>query len=88
MADRVLRPGGEALLRFTVPSGLSADVSIYDVRGRLVRNLARIDHAEGEQTAVWNGDNRDGVPVASGFYFGVLRAGEAGHVSGKILVIR
>jgi len=88
MADQVLRPGGEAVLRFTVPSGLSADVSIYDVRGRLVRNLARIDHAEGEQAAVWNGDNRDGVPVASGFYFGVLKAGEAGHVSGKILVIR
>lgn len=62
-------------------------VRIYDVGGRLVRDLPLADVGEGVGTATWNGRDRDGRPVLSGIYFCRLNAGHQ-RITKRILRIR
>ncbi len=77
-----------ATVRFTVDGDMPAQVSIYDVSGRVVRNLVNLEHAKGDHAVVWNGENQYGTPVASGFYFCVLRAGQTRHLTKKLVLLR
>ncbi len=73
-------------IRFAVPAG-GGDVrlSIFDIRGRLVRSLVRGHRDGGTYTAVWNGDDQRGQRVASGTYFYRLEA--PGFTSTRKLVL-
>ena len=51
------------------------DVSIYSVRGELVRTLARGSQDASLNRLSWDGQNDQGLPVAAGAYFVVLRHG-------------
>jgi photosystem II stability/assembly factor-like uncharacterized protein len=57
---------GIVVLDCRLPSG-AAPISIYDVRGRLVRGLI------GTRRTIWDGCDRQGVPVPSGLYFARLK---------------
>ena len=61
----------------TVPTGErhTVKVSIYDVRGKLVRTLVNDELAAGPHSVVWNGRDDDGRNLASGIYFAKLTAG-------------
>ncbi len=55
-------------------------ITIYDIRGRVVRSLNLGHQVAGiyqnrSRAAYWDGRNAHGEPVASGVYFYVLRAG-------------
>jgi flagellar hook assembly protein FlgD len=60
------------MLRFTLPPGSRANLSVYDVGGRLVRRLARAVPGGGDHVVTWDGRARDGRAVAPGVYFGRL----------------
>jgi hypothetical protein len=62
-------------VRFTLPRGGRAVVSVYDIRGRLVRRLHEGELAAGEHTAVWDGRDRQGRQQPSGVYVARLEAG-------------
>ena len=64
-------PGREEIVfRYSVPHGGPVTVEVYDVRGRLVTELARRSAGDGvERSAVWSTDR-----VPSGVYFAVLQA--------------
>jgi hypothetical protein len=63
-------------IRYDVPvGGANVDLAIYDVAGRLVKRLAAGFQPPGAKTAVWDGHNDSGQPVASGVYFYRLSAG-------------
>ena len=51
-------------------------VSVYDVRGRLVSRVYDNSQPAGPHTVEWNGLARSGAPVAAGIYFMEVRAGE------------
>jgi len=73
---------GDLTVSFATYSGLGggagpAEVSLYDVRGRLVRTIARGDYAAGYHTAIWDGRDQRGRRVAAGVYF--LKARCAGQ---------
>jgi len=61
--------------RFAFGQRLSspADVSIYDVTGRLVRTLAAPSGTDGIE---WDGRDRAGMQAASGSYIARIRIGE------------
>ncbi len=68
-----------------IPYHLSKDteviLTIYDVRGSVVRTLALGHQPAGVyesrgRAAYWDGKNQIGEPVASGLYFYTLTAGE------------
>ena len=51
-------------------------IEICDVNGRLVRTLVDGYRPEGERSAVWDGTDEAGNPMATGVYFYRMRAGE------------
>ncbi|GJM43928.1 MAG: hypothetical protein DHS20C21_07700 [Gemmatimonadota bacterium] len=62
-------------LSFTLAKADAVTLAIYDVTGRLVREVIRDDLPEGEHTASWNGRDDAGLRVAGGPYFVRLMAG-------------
>jgi hypothetical protein len=63
-------------LRFELPQAAPVELSVYDVRGRLVRSLVDGETIPaGRHGVVWNGVDDAGRNVASGLYFYRLRAG-------------
>ncbi len=61
-------------------------VKIYNVRGELVRELARGKYAAGHHELVWNGRDDRGGAVASGVYFAEVRSGDAAELTRLTLV--
>lgn len=66
---KVTLPGG-------IGSGGSVDVSVYDVRGRLVRQLYVGASPASELLLRWDATDQGGSPVASGNYYARIRAGD------------
>lgn len=62
-------------VRFRAPVDERVTLQIYDVRGRLVRDLYEGPGTGDWQHEVWNGRTRDGVAAASGLYFIQLEDG-------------
>lgn len=57
-----------AEIRFVLVTPGPVKVSIYDLAGRLVRNLLQDDLERGEHRVRWDGFDRRGAPVSSGIY--------------------
>ena len=62
-------------------------ITIYDVRGRLVKKLEDRERSAGEYRVRWNGLNESGESVSSGVYFYVLRTGQV-TLSRKLVLLR
>lgn len=62
-------------IRFALEEPAFVDLAVYDLGGRLVRQLAQGQQPAGEHAAVWDGTDGSGREVASGTYFYSLRAG-------------
>ena len=60
-----------------MPSAGAADLAVYDVAGRQVRQLVRLSLPAGEHVTVWDGAGDDGRPVQAGVYFTRLKVGGA-----------
>lgn len=64
-------------------SKISSGVDIYNLRGQRVRHL----NAPGSHDLTWDGRDKGGNLCSSGVYFLRLQ-GKAGHILGKVLLIR
>ncbi len=63
-------------IRFSVPRRETVNLSVYDVHGRLIKNLiSNGNHDQGIYRIVWDGTNNAGQRVASGIYFSRMNAG-------------
>jgi hypothetical protein len=72
---------------FTLQRPGEVNVDVYDVRGRLVRELLGGHRGAGRHDVVWDGVDSRGVPSASGLYF--FRVRSAGRAwSGKMILAR
>ncbi len=81
---------GMTTIRFAIPSPSPVDLKIYDVRGRLVKdvlNSAAGAMAPGMHEVRWDGRDNNRHKVASGVYFYRL---SAGHLSAtrKMVMLR
>ena len=63
------------VLRFGLPEGGRARLTVHDVRGRLVRSLLDAERPAGEAEATWDGLDDRGRPAPSGAYEARLRCG-------------
>jgi C1A family cysteine protease len=77
----------DATISFVAPEPGAAEVSIYDLSGRLLRRMRAADCGSGTGCAVWDGRDRSGNAVASGVYFVRVTAGDL-SASGKIVLVR
>jgi hypothetical protein len=64
----------QVTVAYALARGGPARLSVHDLRGRLVADLASGVHAAGPHTATWNGVDHAGRTVPSGVYLAVLRA--------------
>jgi hypothetical protein len=63
-------------IAYGIPRGAGTarvTLSIYNTLGRRVKTLVDLDHGPGTYTAVWDGRDHHGHPVATGMYFYRLR---------------
>ena len=72
---------------FTVSAPTDARLSIYDLRGSLVKTLLDRTWCTGHREVTWTGHDEQGNPVCSGAYMAVLETGER-TVTRKILLAR
>ena len=75
------------LNREAVTAGTHLSISVFDVGGRLVREIYNRPVSESTVTAAWNGLDRRGLPVSSGVYLYVVKAGRE-ISTGKMLLLR
>jgi hypothetical protein len=76
---------GSFTLRFAQPREARASLSIYDVSGRLVRQVERGELTAGEHVVRWNGRDDAGGIVPAGIYF--LRLDVDGDLLTRRLVV-
>lgn len=69
-----------------VPEAGAVVVGIYDVEGRLVRQLVNGNLPAGRHALVWDGRDERGLSAASGLYLCRLQAGKAGDITRMTLV--
>jgi hypothetical protein len=62
-----------------------AKVSIYDLRGRLIKTFKSIPTINGTSTVTWNGSNSNNDMVSSGLYFSKITVGNE-SITKKIIL--
>jgi hypothetical protein len=63
---------GDAQFRFTLPSGIKADLTLYDAQGRVVRELHHGMTSTEYNISAWDGTDEKGGRVAPGIYMARL----------------
>lgn len=53
---------------YEIPKMGKVEVNIYDVNGRLIKNLVNENQQPGSYKIIWNGKNEKGIKVSSGLY--------------------
>lgn len=76
----------QTTIRFSLPTAGRAQLSVYDMSGRLVRTLVNEHLAAGEHAVPWLGRNDRGREVASGVYLYRLEAGGVAQSKAMVLV--
>ena len=76
-----------AALRFGLPRNAAVSIAIFDVTGRLVRELAGTQFAAGEHALTWDLCDSGGAPVSSGLLFVRMNADGLTR-TGRLVVVR
>lgn len=73
-------------IRFGLPRQMQINLSIYDVAGRLVKEVANGEFTAGYHHVSWDGNNNRQERVSEGVYFYVLRTDDQRLVKRMVLV--
>ena len=91
-SDVVLYPSipnparGSCLIRYALPEPFPVTLRVYDVSGRLVRELVRGERSAGSQSVSWDGRDVVGNLVASGVYLYRLEVSDKSWVKKTVLL--
>jgi hypothetical protein len=73
-------------IAFELPRQMTVSLHVFDVRGRLIRELIDGEiFSEGRHEVIWNGRDESGRKVASGTYFFRLEAGNDSETKRMVL---
>lgn len=74
---------------FTLDKSVEATISIYNIKGELVRTLPKVwADADAKTTVYWNGKDENGNTVKDGIYFYQLNVDGKPYKTNKLIVIR
>jgi hypothetical protein len=79
---------GEANVLYRIPQAAAVDVSIYDVTGHLVRNIATGAFPGGVRMVRWDGRDERGKPASAGIYLVRLVADSGIHQTKRLVLFR
>ena len=74
-----------SVLSYTLASSGTASLDVYDVSGRIVRNLVSGEQLSGTHSVTWAGDDSNGSPVPGGIY--LLRLTSGGETAVRSCVV-
>lgn len=74
-------------LSFALPRAEDVSIGIYDVAGRLVRELSNGRFDAGDHTVIWDGENGRGDRMPASVYFAGLRVGDR-WITREITILR
>jgi len=77
----------DVTISFALIERSDLDISIFNIKGQKVKNLASGRYEAGNYNMVWNGRNDNNQPVGSGVYFYRIVAGSE-TVQGKMLMLK
>ena len=63
-------------ISYYLPSSELVDITIYDITGRIVKNLVSTTQKAGYNSIQWNATNNSGQKVNSGIYLYTIQAGD------------
>ncbi len=63
-------------IQYTLPEESEVTVIIYNIVGRVVRELANTSQPAGWYDYQWHGEDQNGLPVGTGVYFCRIQAGD------------
>jgi hypothetical protein len=64
------------IFRYDLPKNTNVKLTIYDLMGKIVKNLVSDQQNPGYKLIQWNSTNNKGQPVSAGMYFYTIQAGE------------
>jgi hypothetical protein len=73
-------------IRFAIPTGARTTVSVFDLRGRLVKTLVDAELAPAVHTVQWRGEDAAGRPASAGVYFYEVRSADHRAVGRMALI--
>jgi hypothetical protein len=73
----------QTMIALNVPAGKIAQLQIFDIGGRRVREFTGLT---GQERVLWNGRDQSGHEVKSGIYFYRLTAGDKSFTEKMILL--
>jgi hypothetical protein len=73
-------------IAFRLAAAGAAELSVFDVQGRLVKTLHSGELAAGQHEVVWNGDTEAGAAAASGLYFYTLKTADESRTRRMVLL--
>ena len=59
-------------IEYEIPKSGSVEISIYDLKGRLINTLVQENQKQGKHQVFWNGLDMSNRKVVSGFYLYIL----------------
>jgi len=75
-------------IRYALPERAQVDLAVYDIQGRLIRNLASGVREAGQHEAQWDGRDANGRAAASGVYLYSLSTDQGFTQTRKLLLIK
>jgi len=73
-------------IRYSIPADGRVELSVYNVRGQLVKRLVNSQQEAGEHSAQWEGRDANNRAVSSGVYFYRLKSGGHSQVRKMLLL--
>ncbi len=73
-------------VHFSLPAATFVEITIFNLRGQLVKTLISGDFIAGDHQATWDGTNQSGGRVASGLYICQMIAGDQRQQSMMTLI--
>lgn len=74
-------------IEYLIPKTGLVQLKIYNTAGQLVKTLVEEAKAPGKYSAIWDGSNEAGSPVATGVYLYRLRAGDD-QITRKMVILK
>ena len=73
-------------LRYELPQDVMVSIIIYDMMGRVVRNLVSSQQNAGYKSIQWDATNNQGQPISAGLYLYKIQAGDFSQTKKMVLL--
>ena len=73
-------------LRYELPEDVMVSIIIYDMMGRVVRNLVNSQQNAGYKSIQWDATNNQGQSISAGLYLYKIQAGDFSQTKKMVLL--